>query len=181
MTTTSALRAVRGEVEMAMTSKRGSGFRALAVAGAALLSSLGVHCGGAEHSMHEPLNPVIVIFAPGLEVSASRSSFALRAAGGSAAFADAASLGSAADELNARVAREKVLRIATVFPEGTPSAEHAEEMTRIWSITLDPASAAGAAEALAADLAASSLVERAYVQPTPYDASGGAEPGPPTR
>lgn len=129
--------------------------------------------------MHEPLNPVIVIFAPGIEVSASRTAFQLRAASGSEVFADAGSVSADAAALNARIAREKVLRIATVFPEGTPSAEHAEQMARIWSITLDPSGAGGAAEALAADLAANPLVERAYVQPTPEDA-GSMVPGPPT-
>jgi hypothetical protein len=141
-----------------------------------LCSGLGVRCQAGEG----PLNPVIVIFAEGLEVSASGKSFRVTTAAGATGVPAGPELESALAALNERIAREDVWEVATVFPPGSHEGEHADEMKRIWSITLSASTPSSALEALATDLSGNPLVKQSYVQPTPEDAAGGTNPGPPT-
>jgi hypothetical protein len=134
---------------------------------------------GARCNAGEALNPVIVIFADGLEVSASGKRFEVKAKEGATGVPTGAELESALTALNERIAREDVLEIATVFPEGSHEGEHADEMKRIWSITLPLSSPNPALDALANDLATNPLVKQSYVQPTPENA-GSTTPGPPS-
>jgi hypothetical protein len=143
----------------------------------ALGTCLGARCQAGEG---EPLNPVIVIFADGLEVAASGKSFQVTAADGAAGVPAGPEIAAALSALNERIAREDVWEVATVFPAGSHEGEHADEMKRIWSITLSASTPDSALEALATDLGGNPLVKQSYVQPTPEDAAGGTEPGPPT-
>ena len=158
-----------------------SGIRKLSLVLLCLCSTLGVHCQAGEMGGDsEPLNPVIVIFADGLEVSASGKSFRVEAAAGATGVPKGPELAEALAAMNERIAREDVWEVATVFPEGSHTGEHADEMKRIWAITLSAETPDSALEALASDLRANPLVKQSYVQPTPEDAAGGTEPGPPS-
>ena len=156
-----------------------SGIRRLFLVLLMLCSGLGVRCQAGESG--EPLNPVIVIFADGLEVSASGKSFQVTGAPGATGVPAGPELAAALTALNERIAREDVWEVATVFPAGSHEGEHADEMKRIWSITLSASTPDAALQALATDLGGNPLVKQSYVQPTPEDAAaGGTEPGPPS-
>jgi hypothetical protein len=141
-----------------------------------LYAMLGARC--LAGSDGEALNPVIVIFADGLVVSASGKSFVVEAAPGATGVPAGAELQTALAAMNERIAREDVWEVATVFPPGSHEGEHADEMKRIWSITLSASTPDTALEALAHDLGANPLVKQSYVQPTPQNAGGSTTPGP---
>ena len=146
------------------------------VRGAALVllvvwGALGMRCG-----LGQTPNQIVVKFVEGLEVQLDGKTFRAQARKGAPGALDAAAVSSAVAALNQRIAREDVLRIAPLFanPERPGAAEVGMDMSLFYTVTLAVGTPDAVGQALAADLGKIPIVQEAYVDVTPEDASGGA-------
>jgi hypothetical protein len=148
----------------------GKAVRGVALALLALCGGLGMRC-----SLGQTPNHVVVKFVEGLEVQLDGKTFRARVAKGATGAPDPATVSSAVAALNERIAREDVLRMEPLFAERErPGAEEVGmDMRLFFTITLAVGTPDAVGERLAADLGKIPIVQEAYLDVTPEDASGG--------